>query len=64
MIEENFKGTTKFFNNLLVASIDDKNTVWIVEQNSETLDKTVIEIDEENTKALGEWLIKVSEKNQ
>jgi hypothetical protein len=69
MVEEKemkdiFKGNTKYFNNMLICSVDDKGTVWIVEYEQDNDDKTVIVLDKQNAKELGEHLIKVSEDKQ
>lgn len=49
---------------MLICSVDDKGTVWIVEYEQDNDDKTVIVLDKQNAKELGEHLIKVSEDKQ
>lgn len=56
-----FKGNTKLFNQLLVGTVDDRGTIWIVEQQADTGEKVVIDLDKENARNIAKWLLKVSE---
>mgnify|MGYP007040922274 CR=1 FL=1 len=56
-----FKGATKYFDNMLICSADDKDTVWIVDYEQDNDDKTIIVLDKQNARELGEHLIKISE---
>ena len=59
-----FKGSTKYFNNQIICSIDDQGTVWFVEYEQDNDDETIIILDKQNAKELGEQLMKMSEDNQ
>lgn len=61
MDKNNFKGNTKLFNNLLVGTVDEKGTVWIVSEQSDTHEKVVIDLDKENARNIAKWLLQVTE---
>lgn len=61
MDKNNFKGNTKLFNNLLVGTADEKGTIWIVSEQSDTHEKVVIDLDEDNARNIAKWLLQVTE---